>query len=423
MGVSEQVNSPVVPGRGVGYKKVTNGAVIVLLVAGLGWLFDAIVINIFSLLLPQIVADFHGGLLMGGFITSMFLVGYTLGTFGGGILADYLGRKRTLSFSIVIYSIGMAVSAFAPTIGSFNFLRFLTGVGGGMELPTSAVYVAEVWPKRLRSRAMGLMHSFYPAGYLVAAGLAATVGTHFGWRTAFFACLVPGLLILIARMRLEESERFQQVMEAIRQRTITRRKVTVLELFSSAFRRDLIVHGLIWIGAAWGYWAFAIFAPYYLLKVMHYASEQTYFYIAIFNVVGIVASWIFGMLSDRIGRRPIGIVCALLAIGSMLALANTHAPLLILLFGSLEFAGIYGAWVLGETYTSECFPTKIRGTAFSTCLTIGRMASILAPIVVGFIASRTSLTFAYEVSVIPWILPIAGYLLGRETRDSELSDA
>lgn len=195
MGVSEQVNSPVVPGRGVGYKKVTIGAVIVLLVAGLGWLFDAIVINIFSLLLPQIVADFHGGLLMGGFITSMFLVGYTLGTFGGGILADYLGRKRTLSFSIVIYSIGMAVSAFAPTIGSFNFLRFLTGVGGGMELPTSAVYVAEVWPKRLRSRAMGLMHSFYPAGYLVAAGLAATVGAHFGWRTAFFACLVPGLLI------------------------------------------------------------------------------------------------------------------------------------------------------------------------------------------------------------------------------------
>jgi hypothetical protein len=51
------------------------------------------------------------------------------------------------------------------------------------------------------------------------------------------------------------------------------------------------------------------------------------------------------------------------------------------------------------------------------------MASILAPIVVGFIASRTSLTFAYEVSVIPWILPIAGYLFGRETRDSELSDA
>ncbi|EIM96559.1 major facilitator transporter [Paraburkholderia hospita] len=423
MNVAEQANPTVVSAPSTAREKITVGAVVVLMVAGLGWLFDAIIINIFSLLLPQIVAEFHGTLLMGGFITSMFLVGYTLGTLGGGILADYLGRKRTLSFSIIIYSSAMAISAFAPTIGTFKFLRFLTGVGGGMELPTSAVYVAEVWPRHLRSRAMGLMHSFYPAGYLLAAGLAATVGTHFGWRSAFFACLVPGLLIFAARMRLEESPRFQQITEALRQRTVTRRKVTVLELFSSTFRKDLLVHGLIWIGAAWGYWAFAIFAPYYLLKVMHYTVQQTYVYMAIYNVVGIVASWMFGVLSDRVGRRPVGIASALLAIGSLLALANSNAPLLILLFGSLEFAGIYGAWVLGETYTSESFPTKIRGTAFSISLTIGRFASILAPIVVGFFASRTSLVFAYEVSVFPWILPIVGYLLGRETRGCDLSDA
>lgn len=403
-------------------EKLTGSAVIILVVAGLGWLFDSIVINIFSLLLPQIVADFHGELVMGGFLTSMFLVGYTLGSFGGGILADYFGRKKTLSFSIGIYSVGMAVSAFAQTVGQFGFLRALTGLGGGMELPTSAVYVSEVWPTRLRSRAMGLMHSFYPLGYLLAAVLAATIAARWGWRVAFFFCLIPGLLILVARLSLEESKRYQQVMEEIKAKRVTRSKITVLDMFSSTYRGSLVIHGLIWIGASWGYWAFAIFAPYYLEKVLHYPTDRTFLFLAIYNIVGIVASWILGLLSDLVGRKPIGILSALIAIGAMLALAHSHSSALILLYGSLEFAGIYGSWVLGETYTSEYFPTKIRGTAFSTTLAIGRIVSILAPIVVGFVASRTSLTFAYELSVAPWVLSVIAYLVGRETKGVALSD-
>lgn len=403
-------------------EKITMSAIMVLFVAGLGWLFDAIVINIFSLLLPQIVKDFHGSLVMGGFITSMFLVGYTVGTLGGGILADYLGRKRTLSISILIYSVGMALSAFGQTIGQFNFLRFITGIGGGMELPTSAVYVAEVWPKRLRSRAMGFMHSFYPAGYLIAAALAATIATHFGWRAAFFACLAPGLLILLARVRLEESDRFKEVMKGIKERKITRHKITILDLVMGPAKKDLAIHGMIWIGAAWGYWAFAIFAPYFLSQVLHYPAQKTYLFIAIYNIVGILGSWVFGLLADSIGRRPIGVLCAALAIGCMLALANSQNDSLVLVWGSLEFAAIYGAWVLGETYTSEYFPTKIRGTAFSASLTIGRLASILAPIVVSLVAAQSSLTIAYQLSVIPWVFPIIGYFLGRETRNADLSD-
>jgi putative MFS transporter len=404
-------------------EKLTSAAVLVLVLAGLGWLFDALVINIYALVLPNLLQTFRGNLALGGLITSIFLIGYTTGTFLGGTLADYLGRKKALGLSISSYSLGMALSAFAPTAATFALLRFVTGVGGGMELPTSAVYVTETWPAALRGRAMGLLHSFYGVGFIVAIVLAAAIVPRYGWRWAFFACVVPGILIFVSRLQLQESPRFRSMIEALRRDASLRRKVTLAELFRSEFRNTVLLHGMLWTSAAWGYWAFAIFAPFYLVKELHYPQAQVYWFIAAFNVAGMLGSWAMGAVTDRVGRRVPGIICPLLAIGSVIAFSTTRSPLLVLLFGSLEFVAISGAWVVSETFTSEVFPTKVRGTAFSAALTIGRIVSIFAPVLVGTIASRTSLAFAYQVSVAPWLLAVVAYAVSRETKGMSLSDA
>jgi putative MFS transporter len=418
-----EVLKPRAPGIASGRTgKITGAAAIVVLLAGLGWLFDAMVINIFSLVLPSILQTYRGTLALGGAIASIFLIGYTSGTFLGGTLADYLGRKKTLGISILSYSLGMLLSAAAPNISAFALLRFVTGVGGGMELPTSAVYVAETWPADLRGRAMGLLHSFYAVGYMVAIVLAAVIVPSFGWRWAFAACVVPGVVIFLCRLSLQESRRFHDTLEALRQETMTRSKITTLELLGSRFRNTVLLHGLLWISAAWGYWAFAVFAPFYLIKELGYPQSEVYWLIAAFNVFSLLGSWLAGYVVDVVGRRIPGMLYPLVAIAGVLAFSATRSPVVILIAGCIEFMAISGAWVASETFTTEVFPTKIRGSAFSAALTIGRIVSILAPIVVGLLASRTSLAFAYQVSVAPWILATIAFACSKETRGMVLRD-
>ena len=121
--------------------------------------------------------------------------------------------------------------------------------------------------------------------------------------------------------------------------------------------------------------------------------------------------------------KQVLILGLLLAMVAVVAFSLTHNPYAIFIFGSLEFAANSGAWVVAETFTSEAFPTAVRGTAFSTALTIGRIVSIFAPLVVGSLAAATSLPVAYRLSVAPWLLAVVAFALARETRAVELSDA
>jgi putative MFS transporter len=116
-------------------------------------------------------------------------------------------------------------------------------------------------------------------------------------------------------------------------------------------------------------------------------------------------------------------LCPLVAMASVVMFSLAKAPEWILFWGSLELIANSGSWVVAETFTAESFPTTVRGSAFSATLTIGRIVSIFAPIVVGSLAAATSLAFAYRLSVAPWLLAVIAYALSRETKGVELSDA
>src|ERR1700730_13685331 len=101
--------------------------------AGLGYGFDAYAVNIYGLVLPMIAASFAVDLTALGFIGSIFLVGYMVGTIGFGIVADRFGRKDTLGVSILLYGATTALGGLTANVPLFAALRFLTGVGGAGE--------------------------------------------------------------------------------------------------------------------------------------------------------------------------------------------------------------------------------------------------------------------------------------------------
>ena len=108
-----------------------------------------------------------------GLIGSIFLIGYTIGTIGFGFLADRIGRRDALGWSIIIYGLTTALGGISTNLYIFTFLRFLTGIGGAGELAVGAPYTAEMWPKKVRAIGTGgIMFSLYSAGYILAAACA-----------------------------------------------------------------------------------------------------------------------------------------------------------------------------------------------------------------------------------------------------------
>ena len=108
--------------------------------AGLGYGFDSYAVNIYGLVLPEIKKTLHITEAQAGYIGSIFLLGYTIGTVGFGLAADRWGRKTTLGASILLYGTTTALAGLTTNIAAFTGLRFLTGVGGAGELAVGAPY-------------------------------------------------------------------------------------------------------------------------------------------------------------------------------------------------------------------------------------------------------------------------------------------
>jgi putative MFS transporter len=108
-------------------------ALFVAVTAGLGYGFDSYAVNIYGLVLPDIKKTLHITDAEAGYIGSIFLLGYTIGTIGFGFAADRWGRKTTLAASILLYGVTTALAGLTTNIAAFAGLRFLTGVGGAGE--------------------------------------------------------------------------------------------------------------------------------------------------------------------------------------------------------------------------------------------------------------------------------------------------
>ena len=166
-------------------------------------------------------------------------MGYTLGTIGFGVSGDRFGRRVMLGISVVGYGVVTALTALASGVGSLAVFRFLTGLGGGGELSIGSPYVTEVWGRNSRSIGIGIMFVFYPLGYLFSILAFWLVTPVWGWRAVYAFSLVPALIILAMRFRLEKSPRFSAVLSELR-RTNSRRVGMFEASHDPRFRRRVL---------------------------------------------------------------------------------------------------------------------------------------------------------------------------------------
>ncbi|MBM4077574.1 MAG: MFS transporter, partial [Planctomycetes bacterium] len=193
----------------------------VFVVAALGWLFDTMDQQLFTLGRPLAMVDLIKQLpdeslkdlgdrqkQYGAYATSIFLIGWATGGLIFGVLGDRWGRVKTMLATIIVYSIFTGLSSFSQGFWDFALWRFLTGLGVGGEFAVGVSLVAEVMPARARPHALGLLQALSAIGNITAAVIG-MVGTD--WKTMFLIGTAPALLSLLVRRRLKEPERWQSV--------------------------------------------------------------------------------------------------------------------------------------------------------------------------------------------------------------------
>lgn len=402
-------------------------SLLVAVTAGLGYGLDAYAVNIYGLVLPLIAASFAVDLTALGFIGSIFLVGYMVGTIGFGIAADRFGRRDTLGVSILLYGATTTLGGMTANIPLFAALRFLTGVGGAGELAVGAPYTCEMFPHRYRALGVGgIMSSLYSLGYILAGLAALYIAPRFGWQATFVIAIVPAVAVFALRRVVQESVRY-----AIQKADDKVRAAQALGPSGPVGARQRIwripgipkrigIGWLLYTANAAGYWGLTVFLTTFMVQKFGVSATTAIGYAIGFYVAQFFFSYLGTGLSDWLGRRPVGIAGAVLMIGATVVAATASSLAIFLVFGTLMIALLGWLWGVGDTYVSELFPTRIRGRGFGLAVAGGRVAAMFAPLLVGAGITALGPTIPFLASAGLWLLTIIGYLLGPETHRKSL---
>ena len=413
--------------------------------AWLGWSLDNADFGLFSLVLRPALTELLGGNpsgadigRVGGLLAMTGLLGWAIGGFFFGIVADYIGRVRTLALSIVIVGLFTFLQGFAQDTIMFGIFRFMTGVGTGAEIVIGIPLVAEAFADTNRAKVLGFMMTGGGVGNLVGGQIFAFVGPY-GWRYVMFAGVLPALALLVLRRGMEEPERFQIVQARRQELKVSANKTEAdhnflsfvpAQLFSREIRYSTFIGVLFCVGTLLAIWTSQIWLPtiqgQMLAKSGITGPAAAHFIgngMTLWGIGGILGYATFGFLADAFGRRPTIVFYNIGTIVSGLVLYQVldnwdYYPYMLPVFGYFVF-GVFSGHAV---YLPELFPTHVRATAVSFCNGSGRVITSFGPLVAGLMVGFFGGQFNRAAAVMTCmaVLSILAMALGRETRDEQL---
>jgi MFS family permease len=417
----------------------------VFLVAWLGWSLDSADFGLFSLVLRPALNELLGGRpsvedigRVGGILSMAGLLGWALGGFFFGIVADYIGRVRTLALSIIMVGLFTGLQGLSQDTVMFGVFRFFTGVGTGAEIVVGIPLVAEAFAETNRAKVLGFMMTGGAVGNLIGGQIFAYVGPY-GWRYVMLAGILPAIALLVLRRGLDEPERFQAV-HARRQLLKTSQNLSEADrgflsfvpsqLFSPGIRYSTFIGVLFCLGTLLAIWTSQIWLPTIQGQMLSKsgivgaaAARLIGHGMTLWGIGGIFGYATFGFLADRFGRRPtivfynVGTIISGLFLYQWLVSWDWY-PYVLPIFGYFVF-GVFSGHAV---YLPELFPTHVRATAVSFCNGTGRIITSFGPLVAGLMVGFFGGQFNRAAAVMTCFaaLSILAMALGRETRDKQL---
>ncbi len=381
-----------------------------LIASNLGWLFDgfetyALILTVGPALRQLLEPALHPRIpAYAGTIIAINLLGWGIGGMVGGILADYLGRRRMMMIAVLAYSLMTGLSAFSFNWLSFAVLRFLVGIAVGSEWATGSSMIAEIWPDRARGKGAGLMQCGLGIGFFIASLVWLFVSPHGpgAWRYMYMLGVLPAVLTLWIRRSIPESvlwEKADAKRRAARERKQSGQalaaseqhlaRFTLFDLFTDrTVRRQTIIVFLMSLSTTVGFWGISTWVPPFVggiaaasgLELEPWAS-----YAGMAYTFGSVAGYVsFGFLADAYGRRRVTIVFFVLALILTPVLffwTRDLKMLLVLACVNAFFSNGQYTWM--AVWLPELYPTRMRATALAFVFNGPRFIAFLGPLLAG----------------------------------------
>jgi AAHS family 4-hydroxybenzoate transporter-like MFS transporter len=343
-----------------------------------------------------------------GPVFSAGLFGLMIGALLFGPLADRIGRKKIIILSTLAFGIGALVTAFVNDLNTLLAIRFLTGLGLGGAMPNAVAMTSEFNPRRRRATMVMIMFCGFSVGAALGGLLAAALIPQFGWRSVFIVGgVAPLLLVPILVLRLPESVRFLALTGRANERV-----AELLRLISpnTAFApaTQFVIHEPHLAGIPvvhlfregrtlvtlllWVVFFMSLLDIYFLSNwlptVLNDLGSSVASSAAIgsmLQVGGVVGTFALGSIIDRFSFRALALVyfVAVFAVGAIGQLGHSIVFVTMAIFAA-GFC-IVGGQIAANALAAAFYPTSVRATGVGWALGIGRVGSIVGPLVGGML--------------------------------------
>lgn len=383
--------------------------------------------------LPAITKQFGVTAQQGGYTITVGLLGMVIGEFLGAWLASRKSRVFALHTALWMFSLGMILSAVAPSLTVLLIARFIAGLGTGADIAVVVTYIAEISPSKMRGRITGFTticgYSGIAVVPIVAAGLVANYA--WGWRVMFALGAVGGIVVLVTRRHIPASPRMlaergeDDQLEALVTQAENRVRDKVGDLPPVAVASDkpvvearmrwgvLALFGITWILYYFGNYGWVVVGPTILTEA-GFSLTNSLTYLSIANLGLVAGSVIAYFVSDRVERKWLLVGTFALWGVVLAAIAVTQSALSISALGFVASLTIGLGVPTFYTYTAEHFPSRFRPLSMSCTDGIGHLGGAIAPIVLislGFGAAFGAMALSGLAVVV--LLLFTGKTLGR----------
>ncbi len=407
--------------------------------SGIGWALDAMDVGLISFIIAALAQQWGIDKGQSGLIASIGFAGMAIGASLGGLLADRFGRRQVFAVTLLVYGVATGASALVGGIGLLLVLRFFVGLGLGAELPVASTYVSEFAPARIRGRIIVILEAFWAVGWTAAAliGYFVVPASDDGWRWAFALGAVPAVYALIVRWGLPESPRWlagrgrteqaETIVASFESAAASRGDRTAASepapapapaatpdaggpaaapiaissggrlaaLWSAEFRGRTLSIWVVWFCVNFAYYGAFIWIPSILVDA-GFSLVRSFGFTLIITLAQLPGYAVAAWLIEVWGRRLTLSVFLVGSAVSAIVFGTVHAEAAIIASGmALSFFNL-GAWGALYAVTPEIYPTSLRATGAGWAAGVGRIASIVAPLLVPvlLIAGGSGLTFS-----------------------------
>lgn len=412
----------------------------VFLVCAVALMFDSLDFQVMGLVAPLLVKEWGIQSQLLGVVFSATVAGMLVGTYAFSTISDRIGRRPAFQITVALFALASFACGFAQDVTQLAVLRFLTGLGIGGFIPVDTAVMTEYMPAKSRGRMIGLLAILFPVGGLVAAWLGSVIIPELGWRPMFLLGVIPAVMILAIRILIPETPRFllargrlEEARESIRwiaagtpfpasldsqpkSGNLASSSFSILELFSSQYRQRTIVAWSVYFFWCFSYYGIILWLPTLLVKYQGFSLAQVFPFMVGFMVAGIAGRVAVAAIIDRVGRKPILVICGIAAGTFMLIFGQQTGLAGLMVFGYATAFFHDGGFGVMVPYVAELYPTRGRATGIGWAAGAGRIAAILSPLLTGYLVA-VDLNWVFLSFAIGYVLcAIVMFSAGTETK-------